>query len=457
MAVTKLHPIKATVSKAIAYITDPNKTESQLLVSSYLCRSDTGAAQDFALVRQLGTRRGTILAQHLIQSFLPDETTPEQAHEIGIQLAERYLKGQYQYVLATHVDRDHIHNHIIFNNTNFDNHRSFETNENQGKHTWKVLQQISDQLCRENGLFIIPNPEQRKGKCWYEWQHDQSGSSWKKRLKHGIDEAIMASSSMDDFFEELHKRKIEYEYRPDRRISLKFRLTEAGQEKWTRARSLGWYYEPEQIEKRIANYAAFLRGELTYEAKTRIIDTNQASFADAPALERWAMLRNMQEASRMINFLTERGLTSPQELDDRAVHEFDRRMKLVADLNAVQQKIDRISDDISLIRKYRKLRPIYEESFTAAFRKKFAADHANELAEYAAAEAQMQARFPDHSVPKIERLEAERTRLIQRRSDLNEAYKSCKQEIAVLEKARETLAKYLEQANPNQDKNDALE
>lgn len=456
MAVTQYHAIKSTVEKAIRYIVNPDKTEDQILVSSFLCSDDEHAAEDFAVVRRLGTRNGSVLAQHLIQSFLPEETTPEQAHEIGIRLAERFLKGQYQYVLATHVDKHHIHNHLIFNNVSFDNHMTFNSNENRGKHAWKVLQQISDEICREQQLYVIPNPDQRKGKSWYEWQHDQQGSSWKKRLRHGIDEAIMSSGSMADFWEECRRRNIEFQYRPDHRISLKFRLTEAGQEKWTRARTLGWYYEPEQIEKRIENYAAFIRGEISYEPKTKLIDTAQPRFAEAPGLERWAMLRNMQEASRMINFLTAHGLTSPDDLNDRAVHEFDRRMKLVADLNATQQKIDGVSDDIALIRRYRKLRPVYEASFTATFRKKYAAEHAEELRQYDAAEKQMQERFPTHSVPKIERLEQERAKLTEQRLQLNEEYKSCKEEIAELERARATIDEYLNQTDQNKTK-DTLE
>lgn len=266
----------------------------------------------------------------------------------------------------------------------------------------------------------------------------------------------MSSSNLSEFWEECRKRNIEFQYRPDRRISLKFRMTDAGQEKWTRARTLGWYYEPEQIEKRIANYAAFVRGEINYAPRTKIIDTSQERFAEAPGLERWAMLHNMQEASRMINFLTERGLTSPEDLNDRAVHEFDRRMKLVADLNETQQKIDRITDDIALITRYRKLRPVYEASFTATFRKKYAADHAQELQQYDAAEKQMQARFPEHSVPKIERLEQEKARLTELRRTLNEDYKSCKAEIAELEKARETITEYLRQTETSHTK-DTLE
>lgn len=456
MAVTQYHAIKSTVEKAIHYIVNPEKTDGQIFVSSFMCSDDEQAAEDFEIVRQLGTRNGDVLAQHLIQSFMPNETTPEQAHEIGMKLAEQFLKGHYQFVLATHVDKQHIHNHLIFNNVSFDNHRTFNMNENRGKHAWKTLQQISDEICREQQLYVIPNPEQRKGKCWYEWQHDQKGSSWKKQLKHGIDEAIMASSNLSEFWEECRKRNIEFQYRPDHRISLKFRMSDAGQEKWTRARTLGWYYEPEQIEKRIANYVAFVRGEINYAPKTKIIDTSQERFTEAPRLERWAMLHNMQEASRMINFLTERGLTSPEDLNDRAVHEFDRRMKLVADLNDTQQKIDRITDDVTLITRYRKLRPVYEASFTATFRKKYAADHAQELQQYEAAEKQMQARFPNHSVPKIERLEQEKVRLTELRRTLNEEYKSCKDEITKLEKARETVAEYLDQTDPDRTK-DTLE
>ena len=455
MAVTQYHAVKATLEKAIRYILNPEKTEEQLLVTSCMCSDNEQAADDFALARS--SRSVTVLAHHLIQSFAPGETTPEQAHEIGIKLAEQFLHGQYQYILATHVDRRHIHNHLIFNNISMENGRTFNMNENRGKHAWKSLQKISDQLCSEYGLSVVVNPEQKKGKGWYEWQRDQKGTSWKKKLKLAIDDAIMESSSLGEFFENCRKRKIDFVYRPDHHISLKFRLADDGQQRWTRARTLGWYYEPEQIKKRIANYAAFVRGDVTFKPRTRLIDTAQPQFADAPGLAHWTMLRNMQEASRMINFLTARGLTSPTELDERAVHEFDRRMKLVADLNEIQKKSDRIADDIALIKNYRRLRPVYESSFTAVLRKKYMTEHADELRQYALVESQMQARFPDHSVPKIEQLEAERKRLIAQRKELNDAYKSCKKELAELEKARATIAAYLQQAAQDRTKNEALE
>lgn len=452
MAVTSIHPIKSTLVKALEYITDSQKTDEQLLVSGYLCDTDSSnAAKDFAAIRKLGTGRSSVLAQHLIQSFLPGETTPEQAHEIGMELAERYLRGQYQFVLATHVDKGHIHNHLIFNNTNYDNHRTFETNENRGKDTWKDLQQISDQICADHNLFIIPNPDLKKGKSWYEWQRDQNGESWKNKLKHRIDSAVMASNNFEEFLEELRKRNVEYSYQPHRKISLKFRLTDEGQERWTRAKTLGWYYEPEQLKKRIANYSAFIRGELDFSPKPKLIDTTAGRYAEAPGLQHWAMLRNMQEASKMINFLTAHGLTSVQDLESRTVLEFGRRMKLVADLNAIQQQIDTIADSISLIRKYRKLRPIYEQSFTATFRKKFEVDHKKELEEYARIESTMAKRFPDHVVPKLERLQQERDALIQQRNALNEEYKSCKREIQELEKARETIEQYLQVADPTRE------
>ena len=206
MAVTGYHAVKATVDKAIQYIIAPGKTNAQFLVTSNMCSADEHAAEEFAGIRKHGSQNGTVLAHHLIQSFAPGETTPEQAHQIGILLAERFLKGQYQYILATHVDRQHIHNHIIFNNTSFADYHTFNRNENRGKRAWKTLQIISDQICEEFGLSVITTPEQKKGKCWFEWQRDRQGRSWKKRLKAAIDDAIMASGSLDDFYAECKKR-----------------------------------------------------------------------------------------------------------------------------------------------------------------------------------------------------------------------------------------------------------
>ena len=124
MAITKLGSVKTTLSVAIDYILNPEKTENQKYVYCYGCTEDgKSAEQEFLAIREFGTGKGDVLAQHIKQSFKGQEVTPEQALEIGIKTAERLLENKYQYIVATHTDKDNIHNHIIFNNINFDGYR----------------------------------------------------------------------------------------------------------------------------------------------------------------------------------------------------------------------------------------------------------------------------------------------------------------------------------------------
>ena len=170
MAITKLGSVKTTLSVAIDYILNPEKTENQKYVYCYGCTEDgKSAEQEFLAIRDFGTGKGDVLAQHIKQSFVGQEVTPEQALEIGIKTAERLLENKYQYIVATHTDKDNIHNHIIFNNINFENFRTFEWQQNRGGKSWKKLREINDDVCREYNLSVIEKPI-NPGKCYYEWQ-----------------------------------------------------------------------------------------------------------------------------------------------------------------------------------------------------------------------------------------------------------------------------------------------
>lgn len=253
MAVTSIHSIKATVSAAIAYITDGDKTVNGVYVSSYACRADSrGAAEDFRAVRDTGTGRTKILAYHLIQSFAPNEVTPEQAMQISEELCDRYLKGDYQYVLAVHSDRQHIHTHIIFNNTNLYNGLSFTTEHNQGKKTeraWAELRQISDEICTEHGISVIE--PKGKGVSHFERDMQIEGKSWKDKLRAKIAEVAFYSKSFEDFLQRCTECGIEYVYKPQNKVKLKFRLSGEGQQKFTRAETLGENYTAEKIAEQI--------------------------------------------------------------------------------------------------------------------------------------------------------------------------------------------------------------
>ena len=126
MAVTKTHPIKSTLKAAIDYILNPEKTDGKLLASSFGCGLET-ADIEFAWTREAAGDRGTHLGRHLIQSFAVGETTPEEAHKIGMELAGAVLGGKYEFVLTTHVDKDHLHNHLIFNAVSFVDYKKYHS------------------------------------------------------------------------------------------------------------------------------------------------------------------------------------------------------------------------------------------------------------------------------------------------------------------------------------------
>ena len=256
MAVTKLHSISGSVCGAIEYIVDGNKTRDHSLVESFMCETEpVRAAAEFRAVRQrVGSRKSTTQAQHIIQSFSPNEVTPEQAMEITQELCHRLLQEQYQYIIAIHTDHDHIHAHILVNNTNFTTGRIFETEHNQGRKSeraWAEIRRISDELCKEHNLSVIDKPK-GKGVSHYEWEAQKNGTSWKEKLRQMIKAMVEQSADLSDFFKRCTECGIEYVYTPRNKIKLKFRLKEQGQQRFTRADTLGEEYTPEHLAEQIA-------------------------------------------------------------------------------------------------------------------------------------------------------------------------------------------------------------
>ncbi len=244
MAITKVHPIKSTLNLAIDYITNPHKTEEQRYVSGYECFPAFAAYEFMSEQRKMEYRGGT-LAFHMIQSFEPNEVTPEHANKIGKKLADELLKGEYEYVISTHVDKEHIHNHIIKNAVNSQTGKSFSTEHDcKASPAWRQVRTISDKLCAEYGLSVIPEPEKGKGKDHFEWEQDKTGNSWKSKLKASIDKCIMSADSFEDFLGKMRERG--YEIKQGKYIA--FRAD--GQERFTRAKTLGFYYQEENIRFR---------------------------------------------------------------------------------------------------------------------------------------------------------------------------------------------------------------
>lgn len=206
-----------------------------MLVSSFACSYET-ADIEFELLLSQAMQKGNNLAHHLIQSFTPGETTPEQAHEIGRQLADEVLQGKYPYVLTTHIDKGHVHNHIIFCAVDMVNQRKYVSN----RRSYAYIRRTSDRLCKEHGLSVVM-PGQDRGKSYAEWDAHRKGTSWKAKLKAAIDAAIPQAKDFDDFLRLLQEQG--YEAKRGKYVS--FRAP--GQERFTRCKTLGEAYTEEAI------------------------------------------------------------------------------------------------------------------------------------------------------------------------------------------------------------------
>ena len=257
MAVTKIKPIKSTLSKALDYIQNPDKTDEKILVSSYGCSYETADIEfEFTITQALD--KGNNLAHHLIQSFAPGEVDYEKAHEIGRQLADAVTKGQHEYVLTTHIDKGHIHNHIIFCAVNFVDYHKYNSN----KRSYYGIRNISDRLCRENGLSVVVPGKGSKGKSYAEYQAEKTGTSWKGKLKIAVDALIPQVSSLEELLSRLQAAKtlnFLTEHKIEQYADLTAKISEIAAASEQASDSL------KVAEKRLADMVVLMKNVTTYQ------------------------------------------------------------------------------------------------------------------------------------------------------------------------------------------------
>lgn len=449
MAATKIFPIKATEVKALAYIANTEKTDNGRLIITSGCSTDPNqASRDFDEIRARGTGLHTVLSQHFIQSFSPGEITPEQALEVGRELCERFLKNEYQYFLAVHTDKSHIHLHCIFNNVNMWNGRTFETNENrrvtQKDRSYQKLRDLSDEICRKHNLSVIQHPETSKGKSHWEWDMTRQGLSWKAKLKYAIDEVIKESENFEDFLEKCKTHGIIADYNPDHKIDLKFMLAEQKERnpraKLTRAKTLGWFYETKQIKSRIDLY----KGVMTYVPRTKI---RQTTTVHENKFVRDAIDRgNMKLASIAKNIISEYGV-EPENIHSAALAAYAHRGKLLSELNTLKTEIDDLKMQLKFLQKYRKLKAVHNELKTLSGRQaqKFRKEHSSELNDYQQCRQQILEWYPDKRIPIAEVLEQKINALLQERSQKDMQFREDDKRARDLADAQRTIEEFLRQ------------
>ncbi len=428
-------------------------------------------------MREQGTGRTQILGYHIIQSFKPDEITPEQALAVSEELCDRFLKGNYQYVLAVHSDKDHLHAHIVFNNTNVYNGLSFTYEENQGgrrERAWAKLRTISDDICREHNLSVIAEPEKGQSVSHFERDMQLQGKSWKDKLRAKIAEVAYYSKDFSDFLQRCSESGIEYAYTPSRKVKLKFRLKDEGQQRFTRADTLGEDYTVERIAEQIEQIQKS-RGLIERLAekkntekpvivsKSEPIETSTIITAEefinggekVEPIERkptksqapekkedvWAEIRDMRGADTMIADLEAGGITS---LDDLRgfFWNFQHPDDHTDELAELKTKIKAIDKLIKMMKQRSKHSDAYKEyRECSAFRQKsFRKKNVNAIDSYEQADQYIKEHIKDYAVdgkaPKRSELEKMLT-------DLKMKYNAILPEHNAFLKKKATAAPYL--------------
>ena len=437
MAVTKIKAIRGTLSKAIAYILNPEKTDEKLLVSSYGCASET-AAREFEWTRKIAEQKGMnpvrIIARHVIQSFEIGEVTPELAHEIGKQFADEILGGKYEYVLTTHIDKDHVHNHLIFNAVDFVDYHAYKSY----KRIYYDMREVSDRLCKENGLSVIP-PSQNKGMGYKEYTEAKRGTSWKQKLKQTIDRLVITAKDYDDFLRLMQEAG--YEIKTGKYIS--FRAE--GQERFTRSKTIGENYTEERIKERIAGRTPRRNRRQTVPKGISLIGDIQERIRliDSKGYEYKAKLTILKEAARTLNYLTENNLLQYADLEKKVenVHSsYDRTGK---ELKGVEARLREVQPLIKNISNYQRLKPVYDAFQKAKDKPGFKAKHEAELVIFEAARSTLLAMQGDEKLPSMKTLQAEQQRLLEEQQRLYDERAKLKKEVKQIETIKSNVDTFL--------------
>ena len=425
------------MSKAIAYILNPEKTDEKLLVSSYGCASET-AAREFEWTRKIAEQKGMnpvrIIARHVIQSFEIGEVTPELAHEIGKQFADEILGGKYEYVLTTHIDKDHVHNHLIFNAVDFVNYHAYKSY----KRIYYDMREVSDRLCKENGLSVIP-PSQNKGMGYKEYTEAKRGTGWKQKLKQTIDRLVITAKDYDDFLRLMQEAG--YEIKTGKYISFR---AEA-QERFTRSKTIGENYTEERIKERIAGRTPRRNRRQTVPKGISLIGDIQERIRliDSKGYEYKAKLTILKEAARTLNYLTENNLLQYADLEKKVedIHSsYDRTGK---ELKGVEARLREVQPLIKNISNYQRLKPVYDAFQKAKDKPGFKAKHEAELVIFEAARSTLLAMQGDEKLPSLKTLKAEQAQLFEEQERLYAERNRLKKEAKQIETIKSNVDTFL--------------
>ena len=452
MAYTKIHAITATVSKAVDYICNPAKTDEGILISSYGCSPET-AAYDFKFALSKTKQSDPNKAYHLIQSFLPGEVSYKEAHQVGVELADKLLEGKYSYVVSTHIDKGHVHNHIIFCAADNINHEKYH----DCKKTYYNIRNLSDDLCREHELSVI-TPGEKRGKTYKEWQAGKNGSAWKEQLKADIDEAIKNTATYEDCIELIRAKGYEVkgeDFGEKAHKFISFRPLDRERVVRGSAKSLGTEYTKERIKERIEE-KALVKDKKRVPFPTRkkpivkdyskknLIDTTEDKFAQSPGLKHWADIQNLKIAAASYS-----QTGSIAELEKQIAAKSTLAKTARESLVETERQLKDLGQVLKYAEQY-KTNHIYQVRYQKSKDKDaYLRRHETELILHDGAQNILKRLGINPKEINVEKLRSDYNTLYSKKQTLLKTYKSAEKEAADLNRKLDNLNQYLD-LNPEQ-------
>jgi hypothetical protein len=461
LATTRLISMHINKGKTIAqcltdrtdYSKNPDKTNDGEYISAYECDPAIVDAQFLLAKRQYRAitgreQKNDVIAYQIRQSFKPGEVTPEEANRIGYELGMRWTKGRHAFFVATHVDKAHIHNHIIYNSTSLDCQCKFRDFRGSGL----AVRKISDRLCLEHGLSIIDNPQRGK-KHYGKWLGDNRKPSFQEKLRIAIDAALDEKpATFNSFLQSI--RWAGYEIKVGKHLG--FRI--AGQKKFTRLRSLGKGYSEEEICAVIAGGEKHTPRKKTQSGRrpqgVNLLVNIQAKLqaGKGPGYERWAKVFNLKQMAQTMNFLTENNLLEYAELEEKATAATARFNTLSARIKAAETRMTEIGSLKTHIINYSKTRDIYTAYRKAGYSKKFYEENASDILLHKAAKTAFDA-LPGKKIPTIKALQAEYVALLAEKKRAYSGYSAARKEMKELLTAKMNIDRLLSNAREQTEKN----
>lgn len=460
MATTRLISMHINKGKTIAqcltdrtdYSKNPDKTNDGEYISVYECDPAIVDAQFLLAKRQYKSitgreQKNDVIAYQIRQSFKPGEVTPEEANRIGYELGMRWTKGRHAFLVATHIDKAHIHNHIIYNSTSLDYQRKFRDFRGSGLAVWK----ISDRLCLEHGLSIIENPKRGK-KHYGKWLGDSRKPSFQEKLRIAIDVALAQKPvDFNAFLQDI--RQAGYEVKTGKYLALHI----AGQKKFTRLCSLGKGYSEEEIRAVIAGRKTHTphkrtRSDRRPQGINLLVDIQaKLQAGKGPGYERWAKVFNLKQMAQTMNFLTENNLLEYAQLEEKAATATARFNELSAQIKATETCMAEIGNLKTHIINYSKTRDVYTAYRKAGYSKKFYEENASDILLHKAAKAAFDS-LPGKKVPTIKVLQAEYTTLLAEKKRAYSGYSAARKEMKELLTAKSNIDRLLGDAHKRTEK-----